>query len=243
MSIEDIEPAQDTLPAPQKTSSRPGVLRAEVWLTVHTRQAQLLIHGRKGTRLKPTIVGLLGFAERLRVIWDGARADDPWADWWLIKVCDAIEATRACIVAHMAELDRLLAVPGTGMEVTLVESQRPARTRLQFANPYAYQGAQLLSQYDALACRVLTANRIGLLDNATRNDVLTDCARKLRAIYMIPRSYRFTGVDRSALLAGKGTIRTACWTMGEVPDAVLHGERLPALAPRKSGAPANTATI
>jgi hypothetical protein len=27
-----------------------------------------------------------GFADRLRVIWQAARNDDPYADWWLIKV-------------------------------------------------------------------------------------------------------------------------------------------------------------
>ena len=235
MSIEDIEPAQDTLPAPRKTPSRPGVLRGEVWLTVHTRQAQLLIHGRKGTRLKRPRGLPVSQAPAHHLGRCACRRK--WADWW--RKGRPIENPRL----HRCEGAELGPHAGGCRAPVGHPLFAPARTRLQFANPYAYQGAQLLSQYDALACRVLTANRIGLLDNATRNDVLTDCARKLRAIYMIPRSYRFTGVDRSALLAGKGTIRTACWTMGEVPDAVLHGEHLPPLAPRKSGAPTASAQI
>ena len=243
MSIEDFEPMPPELPAARNSRSRPGVLRGEVWLTVHTHQAQLLIHGRAGTRHKPSIVGLLGFADRLRIIWDGARADDPWADWWLIKVCDGIEVTRERISHWKRDLDNLLELQASGMEISLAESQRPSRTRLQFANPYAYQGAQLLSEYDALVCRVLTASHIGLLDNAAREELLSDCARKIRATYMIPQSYRFTGVDRTALFSANGKIRTACWTMGEVPDAVLHGEQRPALAPRKASEPAVHATI
>ena len=67
-----------------------GALRGEVWLTVQSHHAQRLILGRAATLEKPAIVGLVGFADRLRVIWNAARADDPYADWWLIKIDEAL---------------------------------------------------------------------------------------------------------------------------------------------------------
>ncbi len=70
-----------------------GPLRGQVWLTIQTHQAQQLVRGRNGTPDKPAIIGLVGFADRLRVIWQAARNDDPYADWWLIKVHEAIEAS------------------------------------------------------------------------------------------------------------------------------------------------------
>ena len=236
MNTEDSE-------SPHPAPGRPGVLRTEVWLTLHTRQAQLLIQGRAAARNKPTIIGLLGFAERLRLIWDGSRADDPWADWWLVKVCDAIEATRQAIGNWRRDMDNLLALQVAGMQVSLAESIRPHRTRLAFANPYAYQGAELLSEYDELVCRALTASHIGRLDNATRHELLVGCARKLRATFMIPQGYRFTGVDRQALQENSGRIRTACWTMGEVPEAILSGQRQAPLLPRKSKVEVSAALI
>ena len=229
--------------SPRPAPGRPGVLRTEVWLTLHTRQAQLLIQGRPAARNKPTIIGLLGFADRLRLVWDGSRADDPWADWWLVKVCDAIEATRQAIGNWRRDMDNLLALQVAGMQVSLAESIRPHRTRLAFANPYAYQGAQLLSEYDELVCRALTASHIGRLDNATRHELLVGCARKLRATFMIPQGYRFTGVDRQALQKNSGRIRTACWTMGEVPEAILSGQRQAPLLPRKSKVEVSAALI
>jgi hypothetical protein len=57
--------------------STPGALHGQIWLTVQTNQAQQLIHGRAGTPDKPAIIGLIGFADRLRVIWQAARHDDP----------------------------------------------------------------------------------------------------------------------------------------------------------------------
>jgi hypothetical protein len=50
----------------------PGALQGQVWLTVQTNQAPQLIHGRAGTPDKPAIIGLIGFADRLRVIERGA---------------------------------------------------------------------------------------------------------------------------------------------------------------------------
>ena len=58
-------------------SKQPGALHGQVWLTVQTHHAQQLIHGREGTPDKPPIIGLTGFANRLRVIWQAARDDDP----------------------------------------------------------------------------------------------------------------------------------------------------------------------
>src|SRR5690606_38405599 len=66
-------------------------LRGEVSLTVHTRYAKSLIGGRPASAGKPAIIGLLGFANRLRVIWRAAKQDDPYAHWWLIRLDAALE--------------------------------------------------------------------------------------------------------------------------------------------------------
>ena len=57
------------------------------------------------------------------------------------------------------------------MEVGVAASRRPYRVHLQFANPYAYQGARLLAQYDHLVCTALTAGHIGLVDPEIRRHV------------------------------------------------------------------------
>ena len=82
---------QDTEPSSPASEDQPGALRAVVTLTLETRQAQRMVKGRPGTSDKPAIMGLIGFANRLRVIWQGARADDPYADWWLVKIHDALD--------------------------------------------------------------------------------------------------------------------------------------------------------
>ena len=213
-----------------------GALHGQVWLTVQTNQAQQLIHGREGTPDKPTIIGLIGFADRLRVIWQAARNDDPYADWWLIKVHEAIEVTRTTIDRQQADLVKELEQM-VAMEVSVAASQHPYRVHLQFANPYAYRGAQLLAQYDRLVCTALTARHIGLLEGADSVQVQQACARKLRALFVIPQSYRFLKIDRESVHKATGRSHEARQVMGELPEDILSGERQAPLVPRKVALP------
>ena len=213
-------------------SQKPGALHGQVWLTLQTHQAQQLIHGREATSGKPAIIGLIGFADRLRVIWLAARRDDPYADWWLIKVHEAIAAARSFIRDRLAALERQLAqMPA--MEVSVAASRRPHRVQLQFAIPYAYQGAQLLAEYDRVVCMALTARHIGLLDGVSCKQVQQACARKLRALFLIPQGYRLLKIDRNTIHLNTGRSSEARQLMGAVPEDILSGERQVPFSPRK----------
>ena len=84
MSSGRSDPEQRSQQSPEEAGVDigPGTLRGQVWLTVQTRQAQRLIRGRSGNADKPAIIGLVGFADRLRVNRQAARNDNPYADWW-----------------------------------------------------------------------------------------------------------------------------------------------------------------
>ena len=116
-------------------NSAPGVLRGEVWLTVQCHHAQRLILGRAASIDKPAIIGLVGFADRLRVIWNAARADDPYADWWLIKIDEALERARLRIKTEQAALDECIEQCST-LQIKVVTTSKPYRLALNFANPY-----------------------------------------------------------------------------------------------------------
>ena len=244
---------EDTIPQPTgpgiversklaEKPEKPGALQGQVWLTIQTRQAQQLIHGRAATPSKPAIIGLVGFADRLRVIWQAARNDDPYADWWLIKVHEAIELNVAYVRNWQGEMRHLLDQM-TAMDITIAASSRPYRIPLQFANPYAYQAARLLSEYDALVCRVSTARHVGLLDSETSNGLIKSGARKIRATFLIPQSYRFLKIDRESVHKASGRSHEARQIMGEVPSDILSGERLAPVMPRKVSFPSGFAGV
>ncbi len=234
MSFGKSEPRQRAEHNPEEASvdAGPGALRGQVWLTVQTRQAQRLIRGRNGNADKPTIIGLVGFADRLRVIWQAARNDDPYADWWLVKVDEALERARNLVQKEQGVLDAQLEQL-TALEVAVAESMKPFRIALQFANPYAYRGAQLIAEYDKFVRTLLTGHHVGLLSGVAMEGLLNACARKIRGAFAVPQGYHFLNVDRSALQQGTANASRARQVMGEVPEDVMNGAHQAPLAPRK----------
>ena len=220
--------------------SGPGALRGEVWLTIQTWQAQMLVRGRNGTSEKPAITGLVGFATRLRVIWQAARNDDPYAHWWLIKVHETLDSAHQLINKRQTELDARLGQM-TALDVVVAQSSRPYRVPLRFANPYAYRGARLIAVYDTLVCTALTGTHIGLFDRDTSDGVLNGCARKIRGAFALPQDYRFLGIDREAVQKGTGKAPQAAELMGAVPDDIMTGERRAPLVPRNLQFPTGSA--
>ena len=240
-----VSSLQERITAARPKADLPGALRGQVWLSLQTRQALQLVRGRNAAGDRPAILGLVQFAERLRLIWQAAREDDPWADWWLIRIHEAIEASARHLQDHTTELEALLA-RDPAMEVAVASSARPSRVSLQFANPYAYRGARLLAQFDALVCLVLTARRVGLLDSEASHQVIRSAGHKLRSIFTAVHAYRFTGASRESLAHDDEKSDAARAAMGEVPDAIVRREQCAPITPcpvRFSAAFAQHATL
>ena len=209
-----------------------GALRGQAWLTVQTRQAQRLIQGRNGSEEKPAIIGLVGFADRLRLIWHAARSDDPYADWWLIKIDEAIEQARAFIRQSQSEIDEKL-IQASAIEFETAGSLRPYRIPLQFANPYAYQGAHLIGEYDRLVCTLLSGCHVSLLDRKSSEQFVHQGGRRIRGTFALPQGYRFLSIDRASVQRQDERARQAQSLMGDLPPAVLSGEQQAPQVPRK----------
>lgn len=227
--------SEDSRSDSTSASHAPGTLRGEVWLTVQTRHAQRLILGRAASLEKPAIIGLVGFADRLRVIWNAARADDPYADWWLIKIDEALERARDRIKTERAELDNCIQQQ-SALQIHLATTEKPYRVALQFANPYAYWGAHLIAEFDTTARTILTAKHVGLVNGTLAERSLHVCGGAIRSLFAVPQGYRVFHIDRGTVHAGGEAARQAAALMGELPPAVLLGECSAALTPRKAQA-------
>lgn len=213
---------------------RPGALRGSVVLTLQTSQAERLVRGRARSADKPAIIGLLGFAGLVRSVWNGARADDPYADWWLLKIHAALEAAaHALSQMDQVIVERLERV--AALEVTLPASSRPARISLQFGNPYAFQATRVIGLFDVLACRILSARHTGALSHNEVETMLREGGRIVRHMLQSPVGYRFTGVTRRDFAQGTAKALQVQATLGPLPEQVVDGTcrapHAPAIAP------------
>ena len=216
----------------QSVVDTPGALRSEVWLTLQTRHAQRLFTGRRATPEKPYIIGLTRFGAILSQLQVCVYADDPYADWWLIKVEEALQRSAEEVQAlRQAVEEQLRSMPA--IEVKLATSLEPIRVPLQFRNPFAYSAARILADVDTLVRAVLTARHIGLMDRREAERCLVLGTRALRRAMGTALGYKYEGVKRQDIREGNVKMQRARERMGEVPAEVLDGSRRARYAPEK----------
>ena len=212
----------------------PGRLRNFVEMTIQTRQAQRLLRGRRGTDGKPPIIGLYRYGAMMRTIWTGASRNDPYADWYLLKVeqaltesKDELATMKETIAADMARV--------SAMQVGLAQSIQPAKAELNFSNPYGYMGGWMLIDMDELVLSALTARHVGLMTRDDSERLLQEAGRAVRRAFASAQGYRTTAVTRNDIAANNRRAELAKEAMGELPQAVIDGELRPEHAPAVDG--------
>lgn len=230
MNTNEAVSGEQSVDHPQEQG--PGALHGEVWLSIQTYQAQSLIRGRRGAEGKPAIIGLVGFAQRLKHLWQAIRFDDPFADWWLIRVEESIADARLQLHRLQEQLQAIL-VSGESFEFTFAQSSRPQRVSLQFANPYAFRAAHMLADYDRMMCTWMTARHLGMALPSEIAEQVGASGRWVRRVFALPLGYHCLEVSRRDVHQGTVQAEQARERMGDLPREVLLGERLPSLRPIK----------
>lgn len=276
VSMTDNNDDPDLLPPPPSTSAlpptdghaQPGALRSETWLTLHTIHAANLFFGRRGDEEenRAPIPGLTRFASRVASITVGARLDDPYADWWLLKIEAALEKATAVMDENFAIVRDRMAASAT-VEANPALSTQPLRVPLEFQATYAHRGALLLARYDDLVRHVLTAKHIGRIDrweaakllgadtpagatvgapdtligneNLGRDEwrMVGGAGRAVRGAFQSAMGYTYKAVRREDV-----RLQTAAWgevqkLMGDVPEDVVAGTRRARFAPEIADRP------
>lgn len=201
----------------------PGRLRNFVEMTIQTRQAQRLIRGRPGKEGKPAIIGLYRYGAMTRIIWMAASRDDPYADWYLLQIEQALTESKDEITALRKSVENDMARV-SAMKVGLAHSLEPAKIELTFSNPYGYMGAWLLADMDELVLATLTARHVGLMNRDESEEMLSLAGRALRRAFASAQGYRATAIKREDLRQGTRRATRAKQAMGDLPQPVLDGE-------------------
>lgn len=209
-------------------ASQPGGLRSQASMVIQTRQAQRLVEGRDKTG--PTIIGMTAFGRRTRNLWLSAQNDDPYADWFLIRIEEAIEAARAFIQEKNKAMRQLLSVM-EGVKIDVAVSTAPVAIPLQFTNPYGYMGAYLIADFDELVRWVLTARHFGLIDRGKSLEVLNGASRPIRRAFHYVVEWHFTSINREDVRKATAAAKHAAQVMGELPQDILDGTRRARHAP------------
>ena len=179
------------------------------------------------------IIGLWGFAGRLRRIWHGAAAADPYADWWLLKIEQALRAAEVTLRSFRAEVATHL----QGAEAMVVApacTTLPLQLPLHFTAAQAYRGAQLIAESDAIACAVLTARHVGRLSAKRAARILWQLGRTVRRTFNAVCGYRRSGIVRTDRENTSECVAHGVHRMGVLPQGVFDESVMPEnLPPRR----------
>lgn len=216
-------------------SDRPGRILGSAHLKIQTRQAQRLVYGRRRTNDKNQIIGMLQFGFFVQKIWAGASMDDPYADWYLLKIHDALERGREELAEMKQEVEGMLKSIAN-MQIDIAHSVEPILIPVQFPNPFGYMGAYLIADYDDLTLSLLTARHFGLMDRSNAEKSLARGASVVRRTFMSSAGWKNTGVTRADFFLptseGKARAQKAVELMGECPPKVLDGSLRSSMAPQ-----------
>lgn len=223
------EDLADPIPAVMKPAkpAGPGALRGEVSLTLNTRHALNLFIGRArsdaGARIIP---GVNRFANYLEQVGIGVAADDPYADWTIIRIERLMATCEVTLRDWNQEMgEKLQSAPG--VEIGVAQSLEPHVVSLQLTSPYAHWAARLIGGYDALVAVMLTGQYTGLFESSVVDEKLQAARRIVRHPFHVAQAYRFSGVTREDYEQKTARALEAIEKWGEVPDGILDRSEHP----------------
>jgi integrating conjugative element protein (TIGR03761 family) len=208
-----------------------GSLRSAMELTLHTHHAARIWHGRAATEGRPGIPGLAIFFSITTKMRRGAEQDDPYSDWWMLRIDDKINTTKARLQSLREQIDQVLADIPAALSLGENLNVQPVKLPLFVSSPLGFQAVYLLAEFDALARRLILAHHTALIDRSTMERWLNDGAHELRSLFALAQQYRFSGTQRDDFAANNATARAAREKYGELPQDVLEGTRRSRFAP------------
>lgn len=208
-----------------------GSLRSAMALTLHTHHASRIWHGRAASEGKPGIIGLNAFLSIMNKLKRGAEQDDPYSDWWMLRIEDKIEGTRSQLQALREQVDQALADVPTALSLGDNLNVQPIKLPLFVNAQLGFMAVYLLADYDTLARRLILAHHTALIDRSTLERWLNDGAHALRSLFSLAQQYRYSGTCRDDYAANNAAARAAREKFGELPQDVLEGTRRSRFAP------------
>lgn len=208
-----------------------GALRSSMELTLHTHHAARIWQGRAATKERPGIIGLASFVSIVGKIRRGAEQDDPYSDWWMLRIEGKLDEAKLRLQELRDQADQLLADIPAALTIGENLNIHPVKVPLFVNAQLGFLAIYLLAQFDEFARRVLLAQHIALIDRAATGYWINEGARLLRSAFAMAQRYRFSGTTRDDHAANNAAARAAREKYGELPQDVLEGTRRSRFAP------------
>ncbi len=216
---------------PESLQLNLGSLRSAMSLTLHTHHASRIWHGRAPSEDRAGIVGLNGYISIMNKMKRGSEQDDPYSDWWMLRVEEKLEQTRTTLQALREQVDLALTDVPAAMSIGENLNVQPVKLPLFVNAQLGFMAVYLLADYDEIARKLILAHHTALIDRSTLERWLNEGAHALRSLFAMAQQYRYSGTQRDDFAANNAAARLALEKFGELPQDVLEGTRRSRFAP------------
>ena len=203
-----------------QSQKRPGRLSGSMPFEIHTADAEFLFSGH----VEKDSISVLQFGAQMTKIWDAAEQDDPYADWYLLKVYDAIHSCREALNESILSYQQALQASygSEHFKPTAFVSQSPVTKQLWFRTQYGYLSANIIADYDTLMRLSLTAFRLGVLLDHNHEQLKNIWIKKILKVFKLPFQYESLGLSRQTMTEDLELLKKSEEKMGILPHEILH---------------------
>jgi len=208
-----------------------GSLRSAMSLTLHTYYASRIWHGRARAEGRAGIIGLNGYISIVQKMKRGSEQDDPYSDWWMLRLEEKTTQTRATLEALRQQVDEALTnIPET-LSLGANLNVQPVKLPLYVHAQLGFLAIYLLADYDEIARKLILAHHAALIDRSTLERWLNEGGHALRSLFTLAQHYRYSGTTRDDFAANNAAARAALEKFGAIPQDILEGTRRSRFAP------------
>jgi integrating conjugative element protein (TIGR03761 family) len=137
-------------------------------------------------------IGLMQFSFQIEKIYRASQADDPYADWFLMKTYDALFTAKERLNKINQKISFYF---GTQPSIELkFTATKPKIKKIRIVNPYSYMGACLLTDLDQILRQFIILRHIGT--HIVNDMTIKLPIKELQTAFSIPLSWKDTKVTR-----------------------------------------------
>jgi len=190
-------------------------LTTDFQLILHTITAQVIFSGEWAAGK----IGLRQFGRFVQVLWEAFEQEDPYAEWQLLKIHDAMQALKIQLQEQESQL-RKQTRSLRGIVVKPFRNAKPYTVSLSSVNVLVLMAAQLIAQTDYIVRQCMTLKQLGITPvGHTRTQEFYDA---IQAIFALSQAWEKTDITRQEIIEGTKKAKKLAEKWGEIPEEILQ---------------------
>jgi integrating conjugative element protein (TIGR03761 family) len=199
------------------TSEKPmNRLAIEMDIALQTYNAQNYVWGNiKG------VLGLFGFARYLTQLNKAASRDDPYADWFLLRIHDALGQARHKLQRLEKRYKEVLKIHKNQQRIVKLP-ENPEIIKARFVSQYGFIAADMLGDYDRTLVILLVTKFTGIALDKPFETIESNLSTIVESVLNLPLQWKTTQVTRSDVRQNTDKAQQAQDLMGKLPEKILE---------------------